>query len=145
MRNYKDNLPEFVNIGGHQWNLPFVDETGFENSDIGFECKSNLLSFYNIEGLKEGITATEVFALSKILLQMAEEMSEKIGGKKLENPQIEDMEFSIRVFNSLKRAGINSKEELQNLTTQDLEKIRNLGERGKQEILRRPDIKLRKE
>lgn len=58
---------------------------------------------------------------------------------------IEDLKFSIRVCNSLKRAGINSKEDLERLDESDLDKVRNLGERGKKEIFSREDIKLKDE
>lgn len=48
---------------------------------------------------------------------------------------IEELEFSIRTFNCLKRAGIYSLGGLGELTEDDLGRIRNLGPKNKEEIL----------
>ena len=48
--------------------------------------------------------------------------------------KIEDMELSVRSFNCLKRAGINSVEDLCNKTESEMMKIRNLGNKSLVEV-----------
>ena len=48
---------------------------------------------------------------------------------------IEDMELSVRSFNCLKRAGINTVEELCNKTSEDMMKVRNLGRKSLEEVI----------
>lgn len=50
---------------------------------------------------------------------------------------IEDLNLSIRAYNSLKRAGIDTVEQLRALTGDELRKIRNLGRKGAEEIERK--------
>ncbi len=55
-------------------------------------------------------------------------------GKVLEM-SIEDLELTVRSFNCLKRAGINTVEELTNKTPDDMIKVRNLGRKSLEEVL----------
>ena len=48
---------------------------------------------------------------------------------------IEDLELSVRSFNCLKRAGINTVEQLCNKTPDDMMKVRNLGKKSLGEVL----------
>ena len=48
---------------------------------------------------------------------------------------IEDLELSVRSFNCLKRAGINTVEQLCNKTPDDMMKVRNLGRKSLDEVL----------
>ena len=48
---------------------------------------------------------------------------------------IEDLELSVRSFNCLKRAGINTVEQLTNKTPDDMMKVRNLGKKSLDEVL----------
>ncbi len=48
---------------------------------------------------------------------------------------IDELELSVRSFNCLKRAGINTVEELTNKTTDDMMKVRNLGKKSLEEVL----------
>ena len=48
---------------------------------------------------------------------------------------IEDLELSVRSFNCLKRAGINTVEELCNKTSDEMMKVRNLGKKSLDEVL----------
>ena len=48
---------------------------------------------------------------------------------------IEELELSVRSFNCLKRAGINTVEELCNRTSEDMMKVRNLGRKSLEEVL----------
>lgn len=55
-------------------------------------------------------------------------------GKVLEM-SIDDLELSVRSFNCLKRAGINTVQELTNKTPDDMMKVRNLGRKSLEEVL----------
>ena len=48
---------------------------------------------------------------------------------------IDELELSVRSFNCLKRAGINTVEELTNKTPDDMMKVRNLGRKSLDEVL----------
>ena len=48
---------------------------------------------------------------------------------------IDELELSVRSFNCLKRAGINTVEELTNKTSDDMMKVRNLGRKSLEEVL----------
>ena len=48
---------------------------------------------------------------------------------------IDELELSVRSYNCLKRAGINTVEELCNKTPDDMMKVRNLGRKSLEEVL----------
>ena len=48
---------------------------------------------------------------------------------------IDELELSVRSYNCLKRAGINTVEELTNRTPEDMMKVRNLGRKSLEEVL----------
>ncbi len=48
---------------------------------------------------------------------------------------IDELELSVRSYNCLKRAGINTVEELTNKTSDDMMKVRNLGKKSLDEVL----------
>ena len=47
---------------------------------------------------------------------------------------IDELELSVRSYNCLKRAGINTVEELTNKTSEDMMKVRNLGRKSLEEV-----------
>ena len=47
----------------------------------------------------------------------------------------DELELSVRSYNCLKRAGINTVEELINKTPEDMMKVRNLGRKSLDEVL----------
>ena len=55
-------------------------------------------------------------------------------GKDLEM-NIDELELSVRSYNCLKRAGINTVQELVNKTPEDMMKVRNLGRKSLEEVL----------
>ena len=61
------------------------------------------------------------------------EKSEK-GKEKVLEMTIEELDLSVRSFNCLKRAGINTVQDLINKTEEDLMKVRNLGRKSKEEV-----------
>jgi DNA-directed RNA polymerase subunit alpha len=48
---------------------------------------------------------------------------------------IDELELSVRSYNCLKRAGINTVEELTNRTPEDMMKVRNLGKKSLEEVI----------
>lgn len=97
------------------------------------------------------ISAKDAVSLSaKILtdhLNLFVELSEEIGSKaivveKSDNTQdkvldmtIEELDLSVRSFNCLKRAGINTVADLVNTTEEDMMKVRNLGRKSYEEVV----------
>lgn len=66
----------------------------------------------------------------------AEVMIEKEDNeKKSSEMNIDELELSVRSYNCLKRAGINTVEELCNRTSEDMMKVRNLGRKSLEEVL----------
>lgn len=67
----------------------------------------------------------------------AEIMVEKEDDEKEEvlEMSIDELELSVRSYNCLKRAGINTVEELTNKTSEDMMKVRNLGRKSLEEVL----------
>ena len=55
--------------------------------------------------------------------------------QKLMSMSIEDMDLSVRSYNCLKRAGINTVAELIDRTPEDMMKVRNLGRKSLEEVL----------
>ncbi|WP_026511468.1 MULTISPECIES: DNA-directed RNA polymerase subunit alpha [unclassified Butyrivibrio] len=71
----------------------------------------------------------------------AEVMVEKADDDKVKvlEMSIDELELSVRSFNCLKRAGINTVEELTNKTPDDMMKVRNLGRKSLEEVLAKLD------
>ena len=69
---------------------------------------------------------------SRIQVIAAEEENSK---DKVLEMNIDELELSVRSYNCLKRAGINTVEELCNRTSEDMMKVRNLGRKSLQEVL----------
>lgn len=65
----------------------------------------------------------------------AEIMVEKEDKEKVLEMNIDELELSVRSYNCLKRAGINTVEELCNRTSEDMMKVRNLGRKSLEEVL----------
>ena len=57
------------------------------------------------------------------------------GKEKVLEMTIEELDLSVRSFNCLKRAGINTVEDLTNKTTEDMMKVRNLGRKSLEEVI----------
>ncbi len=58
---------------------------------------------------------------------------------KLLNMTIEELDLSVRSFNCLKRAGINTVEDLINKSEEDMMKVRNLGRKSLEEVINKLD------
>ena len=69
---------------------------------------------------------------SRIQVIAAEEENSK---DKVLEMNIDELELSVRSYNCLKRAGINTVEDLCNRTSEDMMKVRNLGRKSLEEVL----------
>lgn len=70
---------------------------------------------------------------SKDIEVIAEPVDDEID--KVLEMNIDELELSVRSYNCLKRAGINTVEELVNKTSEDMMKVRNLGRKSLEEVL----------
>jgi DNA-directed RNA polymerase subunit alpha len=82
-----------------------------------------------VEHLELFINLTDEIEDVEIMVEVEEEEKDKIL-----DTTIEELELSVRSSNCLKRAGINTVEELVDKTEDDLMKVRNLGKKSLQEI-----------
>ena len=67
---------------------------------------------------------------TEIMIEKSEQGKEKV----LEMT-IEELDLSVRSFNCLKRAGINTVEDLINKSEEDMMKVRNLGRKSLDEVV----------
>lgn len=74
----------------------------------------------------------ELSSAAKYTDIMAEAVEEPTN--KYQNMTIEDLELSVRSYNCLKRAGIQTVEELTQKTEEDMMKVRNLGKKSLKEV-----------
>ncbi len=81
------------------------------------------------EHLNLFITLTEHVNDVEIMVEKEEDKKEKV----LEMT-IEELDLSVRSYNCLKRAGINTVEELTQKTEEDMMKVRNLGKKSLEEV-----------
>ena len=69
---------------------------------------------------------------AEIMIDREETIKEKV----LEMT-IEELDMSVRSFNCLKRAGIDTVEDLTNRTEEDMIKVRNLGKKSLEEVIQK--------
>lgn len=145
---YAENKPNVIAIDSL---YSPVDRVYYEveSARVGHnENYDKLIMYVNTNG---SITPEECMALaSKILIEhfsiitdlnsisdvaglMAEKQVDTIT-KTLETP-IEEIEFSVRAYNCLKRAGIHTVQDLINKKENEVTKIRNLGKKSLKEVL----------
>jgi DNA-directed RNA polymerase subunit alpha len=95
------------------------------------------------EHLNQFVSLTEEAKDAEIMVEKEEDKKEKV----LEMT-IEELDLSVRSYNCLKRAGINTVQELINKTEEDMMKVRNLGRKSLEEVqekLEELNLSLRKE
>ncbi|MCL2564237.1 MAG: DNA-directed RNA polymerase subunit alpha [Defluviitaleaceae bacterium] len=83
-----------------------------------------------IEHLKLFMDLSDNVRNTEIMVEKEEGKKEKV----LEL-SIEELDLSVRSYNCLKRAGINTVEDLANKTEEDMMKVRNLGRKSLEEVL----------
>ena len=79
--------------------------------------------------LTEGVSETE-----SIMAEKSENVKEKVL-----DLTIDELDLSVRSFNCLKRAGINTVEDLINKSEEDMMKVRNLGRKSLEEVIAKLD------
>ena len=98
---------------------------GAINPDEAASLGARILS----EHLNLFITLTDHVGDVEIMVEKEEDKRDKV----LEMT-IEELDLSVRSFNCLKRAGINTVEELTQRTEEDMMKVRNLGKKSLEEV-----------
>lgn len=82
------------------------------------------------EHLSLFIDLSENAKTAEVMVEKEDDEKEKV----LEM-SIDELELSVRSYNCLKRAGINTVQELTNKTSEDMMKVRNLGRKSLEEVL----------
>ena len=98
--------------------IPLSDQDIFTSTD---RLRQHLKGFINL---------SENAANAEIMVEQQVDESTKVLSM-----SIEDLELSVRSSNCLRRAGINTVEELCNKTPDDMIKVRNLGKKSLDEVL----------
>ena len=99
---------------------------GTLNPDDAVSLAAKVLS----EHLNLFIDLSEISQNAEIMVEKENNEKEKV----LEM-NIDELELSVRSYNCLKRAGINTVEELCSRTSEDMMKVRNLGRKSLEEVL----------
>jgi len=102
-----------------------VDTNGSIHPDDAISLAAKIM----VEHLELFINLTDEIEDVEIMVEVEEEEKDKIL-----DTTIEELELSVRSSNCLKRAGINTVEELVDKTEDDLMRVRNLGKKSLQEI-----------
>lgn len=102
----------------------------FTNSALAPDEAVSLAAKVLSEHLNFFINLSENAKSAEVMVEKEEDDKEKA----LEM-NIDELELSVRSYNCLKRAGINTVEELCNKTPEDMMKVRNLGRKSLEEVL----------
>ncbi len=112
------------------------------NGTISPDEATSLAAKILVEHLSLFINLTENVNDVEIMVEKEEDKKEKV----LEMT-IEELDLSVRSYNCLKRAGINTVEELTQKTEEEMMKVRNLGRKSLEEVQQKLaglDLKLKK-
>ena len=115
---------------GHNENYDKLIMEVYTNGSINPEEAMALASKILIEHFMVMANINEISDVTGII---AEKKVDQIT-KTLETP-IEETEFSVRAYNCLKRAGVNTMQDLIDKRESDVTKIRNLGKKSLKEVL----------
>ncbi|MCD8054704.1 MAG: DNA-directed RNA polymerase subunit alpha [Lachnospiraceae bacterium] len=102
----------------------------FTNGTMGPDEAVSLAAKVLSEHLNLFIDLSEKTMNTEVMVETKDDEKEKV----LEM-NIDELELSVRSYNCLKRAGINTVEELTNRTSEDMIKVRNLGRKSLEEVL----------
>lgn len=102
----------------------------FTNGTLGPDEAVSLAAKVLSEHLNLFINLSETAMSAEVMVEKEDDAK----GKVLEM-NIDELELSVRSYNCLKRAGINTVEELTNRTPEDMMKVRNLGRKSLEEVL----------
>lgn len=104
----------------------------YTNGTLGPDDAVSLAAKVLSEHLKLFINLSENARNAEVMVEKEENDQEKV----LEM-SIEELELSVRSFNCLKRANINTVEELVSKTSDEMMKVRNLGRKSLDEVLQK--------
>ncbi|MFI3210130.1 MAG: DNA-directed RNA polymerase subunit alpha [Peptostreptococcaceae bacterium] len=102
------------------------------NGSINPQKGISLASKVLVEHLSLFIDLTEHVNNIEVMVEKEEDQKEKV----LEM-SIDELDLSVRSYNCLKRAGINTVEELANKSEDDMMKVRNLGKKSLEEVIQK--------
>ena len=102
----------------------------FTNGTLAPDEAVSLAAKVLSEHLNSFIDLSENAKTAEVMVEKEDNEKEKV----LEM-NIDELELSVRSYNCLKRAGINTVEELTNRTSEDMMKVRNLGRKSLEEVL----------
>ena len=102
----------------------------FTNGTLAPDEAVSLAAKVLSEHLNLFIDLSENAQKAEVMVETAQDPVDKV----LEM-NIDELELSVRSYNCLKRAGINTVEELTNKTPEDMMKVRNLGRKSLEEVL----------
>ena len=129
---YKVNFtPENTRVG----NITDLDKLTVEvltNGTITAKEAISLGAKILNEHLNLFVNLTDEASKATIMVESKETVKEKV----LEMT-IEELDMSVRSFNCLKRAGIDTVEDLTNRTEEDMIKVRNLGKKSLEEVIQK--------
>ena len=106
----------------------------YTNGTIDTDAAVSHASKVLCEHLKLFIDLNEIAQNAEVIAEPEDEEIDKV----LEM-NIDELELSVRSYNCLKRADINTVEELVNKTSEDMMKVRNLGRKSLEEVLAKLD------
>jgi len=115
---------------GHNANYDKLIMQVWTNGSIKPEQAMAYASQILIEHLNILTTLSDIEDVTGLLTIKSEDPKQKV----LET-SIEDLDFSVRAYNCLKRAGIETLQDLVNRTELDMMKIRNLGKKSLKEVI----------
>lgn len=102
----------------------------FSNGTLSPDEAVSLAAKVLCEHLNLFVDLSENAKVAEVMVEKEDDEKEKV----LEM-NIDELELSVRSYNCLKRAGINTVEELTNKTPEDMMKVRNLGRKSLEEVL----------
>ena len=102
----------------------------YTNGTLGPDEAVSLAAKVLNEHLNLFVDLSESAKSAEVMVEKEDNEKEKV----LEM-NIDELELSVRSYNCLKRAGINTVEELTNRTSEDMMKVRNLGRKSLEEVL----------
>ncbi len=102
----------------------------FTNGTLGPDEAVSLAAKVLSEHLSLFIDLSEVAASADVMADKETDDKDKVL-----DMNIDELELSVRSYNCLKRAGINTVGELTNKTSEDMMKVRNLGRKSLEEVL----------
>ena len=102
----------------------------YTNGTLGADEAVSLAAKVLSEHLSLFIDLSDAAQVAEVMIEPQNEAKEKV----LEM-NIDELELSVRSYNCLKRAGINTVEELCSKTPDDMMKVRNLGRKSLEEVL----------